>query len=449
MLEHSADDTSRLLLSRGKWQDVDVNAAVTAIECRRKIRTKLPEWYAEAGIVYPDRICAEQSSSSGTAAYKAEVARRIIASGKADGASECAGRIADLTGGLGVDSLAFSRVASEVLYNEMAPERAEAARHNFPLLGARNVKVISHCVQPGAGEPSLEPGDFWNILRDFRPDLIYMDPARRSSTGSKVFLLEDCSPDVLTLLPDIFCIVPDLLLKLSPMADISMLVRRLEERGAGVVEVHIVASAGECKELLLWVRNGKTQGTALIVNEDEHILSFPASSFGQDSEPSGAEQKPLFMEAPEQLRSMQYLFEPGKALAKAGLFNAVCTMFSGASTASCLLKAGRSTHLYFFGNVLREADDVPKPCSDKDIDIRDFGKVFRILEVEPLCKQSIKAFSVRYPKAEVSARNIPMTSDELRKRLKVASGGGVHIFGLRVDFLSAPSANFLIAVSRA
>ena len=84
VLEHEGDDPSRLMLSRGRWPEVDVNAAVTAIECRRKIRTKLPEWYAEPGIIFPDRICAEQSSSSETASYKASVASRIIRETLAD-----------------------------------------------------------------------------------------------------------------------------------------------------------------------------------------------------------------------------------------------------------------------------------------------------------------------------------------------------------------------------
>ena len=206
VLEHEGDDPSRLMLSRGRWPEVDVNAAVTAIECRRKIRTKLPEWYAEPGIIFPDRICAEQSSSSETANYKASVASRIIRETLADKSADIStesdelhsdvirGRIADLTGGLGVDSLAFSRVAKNVLYNEMNPERAAAAKHNFALLGAANIDVISHCVQP---RKSLAD-DFWDTLTTFRPDLIYMDPARRSITGNKVFLLEDCSPDVLT-----------------------------------------------------------------------------------------------------------------------------------------------------------------------------------------------------------------------------------------------------------
>ncbi len=446
VLEHEGDDPSRLMLSRGRWPEVDVNAAVTAIECRRKIRTKLPEWYTEPGIIFPDRICAEQSSSSETANYKASVASRIIRETLAKGSETIStkadvirGRIADLTGGLGVDSLAFSRVAKNVLYNEMNPDRAAAAKHNFVLLGAANIDVISHCVQPRKGLAD----DFWDTLTTFRPDLIYMDPARRSTTGNKVFLLEDCSPDVLTLLSDLFRISGNLLLKLSPMADISMLITRLREHQGYVHEIHVVAAVGECKELLLWVRPEPCSRPRLIINENGHII---------EADETSCDTTPKFLPQ-DQLPTMTSLFEPGKALAKAGLFHAVASLFKVNA-----YKAGRSTHLYFSpedlnldstpsgegckGNGFREGLDSIDP------NLNNFGKIFKILEVGPLNKQTIRDFGRKYPKAEVSARNIPMTSDELRKKLKVASGGDIHIFGIRVDFEGTSSANYLIATQR-
>ena len=170
--EHENDDTARLMLSRNRWPDIDIDKAVTIIECRKKLRTKLPEWYEIPEIIYPDRLSSEQSSSSAAAKYKASIASRI-----ANG-----GRIADLTGGLGADSLAFSRVASQVMYNEMDPGRAEAARHNFPLLGAENISVSSFCVEESG--KSEGAANFWKTLKKFSPDLVYMDPARRSATGS-------------------------------------------------------------------------------------------------------------------------------------------------------------------------------------------------------------------------------------------------------------------------
>ena len=411
--EHENDDTARLMLSRNRWPDIDIDKAVTIIECRKKLRTKLPEWYEIPEIIYPDRLSSEQSSSSATAKYKASIASRI-----ANG-----GRIADLTGGLGADSLAFSRVALQVMYNEMEPGRAEAARHNFPLLGAENISVSSFCVEE-AGK-SEGASNFWETLKRFSPDMVYMDPARRSSTGSKVFLLEDCSPDVLTLIPDIFGICGNLLLKLSPMADISMLLKRLQEHGAGTKELHIVSAGGECKELLLWCTPSTTDDTALIINENGNILRTSIAA------ESAAVQQ--FLQDATQLNSMQFLFEPGKALAKAGLFNAICTMQDNAGNGTMLLKAGRSTHLYF---------------TDSQDNASDFGKTFKIIGLTPFCKQGIRDFSSKYPRAEVSARNLPLTSEELRRKLKVQSGGDIHIFGLHIDFCHGAPANYLVAATR-
>lgn len=411
--EHENDDTARLMLSGNRWPDIDIDKAVTIIECRKKLRTKLPEWYEIPEIIYPDRLSSEQSSSSATAKYKASVASRIANDG----------RIADLTGGLGADSLAFSRVTSQVMYNEMEPGRAEVARHNFPLLGAENIYVSSFCVEE-AGK-SEDAANFWDTLKRFAPDLVYMDPARRSSTGSKVFLLEDCSPYVLTLIPDIFGICGNLLLKLSPMADISMLLKRLLEHGAGTKELHIVSAGGECKELLLWCTPSATDDTALIINENGNILrtSIAAESAAV----------PQFLQDAAQLNSMQFLFEPGKALAKAGLFNAICTMQDNADDGTMLLKAGRSTHLYF---------------SDNQSNASNFGKTFKVIGLVPFCKQGIRDFSAKYPRAEVSARNLPLTSEELRRKLKVQSGGDIHIFGLHIDFCREASANYLVAAIR-
>ena len=270
-----------------------------------------------------------------------------------------------------------------------------------------------------------------------------MDPARRSTTGNKVFLLEDCSPDVLTLLSDLFSITGNLLLKLSPMADISMLITRLREHQGYVHEIHVVAAAGECKELLLWVRPEPCSRPHLFINENGHVI---------EADEKSCDATPKFL-TQDQLTTMTHLFEPGKALAKAGLFHAVASLFKVNA-----YKAGRSTHLYFSpedlnlystpdgegckGNGFREGLDSIDP------NLRNFGKIFKILEVETLNKQTIRDFGRKYPRAEVSARNIPMTSDELRKKLKVASGGDIHIFGIRVDFENSTSSNYLIAAQR-
>ena len=118
------------------------------------------------------------------------------------------------------------------------------------------------------------------------------------------------------------------------------------------------------------------------------------------------------------------LFEPGKALLKAGAFDLPCGYG--------LEKLGRHTHLYV-------GEEVPQA-------LRPFGKCFRVLESAPLDKRSVRDVGRRYPKADVTARNIPLTSDQLRKKLGVADGGSVHIFGVHIDALSA---NYLLVCTSA
>lgn len=465
IVENGNADTVRLVMACKEWpvpEDAELaeldakSLAVNTIEGRRRLRKKLPEWVACTGLVYPSSLCAEQCSSSDTARYKASIVQRIFneyvgtvasmvgdpcrTTGSATKGTESVpdknspttrnqsvtepaevtigtrktGRIADLTGGLGVDSWAFSEVAEEVLYNEMNPALAAAARHNFKALGVTNIFIKNS----EATSDSLK-----DIFGDFRPDVIFLDPARRDSAGKKVFLLEDCSPDVLKILPELFGISRFVLLKLSPMADITMAVERLDrtyeeylEKASGkgwngqwVREVHVVASGGECKELLILLDGEWNEGYSLTCREDGKTLTFKPEEITKAK--AGYPDSTF----------ARIIFEPGKSLTKAGVSNAICERFG-------LVKLARFTHLY----------TISEPLSDSDLEqrtapLKDFGKVFYVKEILPLNKSSMKDVGKRYPHSEVSAKNIPMSSDELRTRLKVKSGDDAHIFGVRIE----------------
>ena len=427
IVENEGADTVRLVMSRREWPvpgdpglaGLDAKSlAVNTIEGRRRLRKKLPEWVVCTGLVYPSSLCAEQCSSSDTARYKASIAKKIIneyvGSGASTSGTRKAGKIADLTGGLGVDSWAFSEVACDVLYNEMNPELAAAARHNFKELGVTNIFIKNQ----EATADSLE-----DVIGDFKPDVIFLDPARRDSAGKKVFLLEDCSPDVLKMLPELFKISRFVLLKLSPMADISMAVERLDRtyeayrqdtcgdgwNGQWVREVHVVASGGECKELLILLDREHEGGYSLTCREDGKTLTFTSKEI--------AESKATLPDS----TFARIIFEPGKSLTKAGAFNALCERFG-------LVKLARFTHLYTIGEPLSETE-----LEERLKQFNDFGKVYSVKEIQPLNKASIKDIGRRYPHSEVSAKNIPMSSDELRARLKVRSGDDAHIFGARIE----------------
>ncbi len=389
VMQHLSDDTTRLILDKGKWPEIDIETAVNCIESRRKLKGKVNEWYENPGLVFPLKLSAEQCSGSATGHYKATLADMI--------ADKEEWHLADLTGGLGVDSWFFSKRAGKVLYNEMQAILCEAAKHNFKALGSDNI-LINNSI--------AERDTISSIIDGFHPDIIYMDPARRGEGGKKVFLIEECTPDVLTLKDVIFSCCRHILIKLSPMADITMVCERL---GKTCREVHIVSSEGECKELLIWMDRDWKDGYNITTAElPAGFPDEPAATltFTPDEEKAGY--------AGIAAEIGEFLFEPGKSLTKAGAFNVTANHFR-------LSKLGKSTHYYTTSD------------SAMTDSLKGYGKIFRILNCYPLDKRNIKEISRNYPKAEVTARNIPMTSDALRKKLGCTSGGEVHIFGLKSD----------------
>ena len=444
ILQHEGDDPVRLLLSRDRYPDIDLDLAVTTLEVRRKLKTKVPEWYAVPSLVYPFRLSGEQCSSSETARYKARVAARMRSEGippqtvaprplpqGPDHPSEsklspvgpnpagpsllcgrgwpqvCGGtpsrlKVADLTGGMGVDCWAFAQVAGEVLYNEMQEGLMEATRLNFRELGVENVRFS--CMK-------VEVGKVREILEDFEPEIVFLDPARRGEDGRKVFLIEECQPDVVGLLPELFEVSRFVMVKLSPMADITMACKRLSH----VKEVHVVAAGGECKELLFVMDREWEGGYTVFVVENGAVMEIP----GDDSR-HGRHDRPSEVPCAGSI-----LFEPGKALAKAGAFDLPCRFG--------LTKLGVHTHLY-------TGEAVPEG-------LEPFGKWFDVLEVLPLNNRTMKDAGKRWPQAEVTARNVPMTSDLIRKKIGCASGGDVHLFGVRVD-AAADAGNYLIVTKK-
>ena len=415
--EHLNDDISRLILNRNKWPEIDIDMAISCIESRRKLKGKIQEWYDLPELIFPVKLSAEQCSSSATGRYKADLAQSI-----ADTNGVTRWKIADLTGGLGADSWFFSQKAEAVLYNEMQNPLCEAAKHNFKVLGVDNISISNHTVIASGisgktPDNGMTPSD---LLASFDPDIVYLDPARRGEGGKKVFLIEECTPDILTLKDEIFSISRHILLKLSPMADITMVCRRL---GNVCREVHVVATGGECKELLIWLDREWNDEYEIIAAELHNDRSYHEFRFMPSEE---AEAKGQILISGNALQADgSYLFEPGKALMKSGCFNLITKKYG-------IAKLGISTHYYIVGD------------KEKAEELKGLGKIFRIISISSLDKRSIKAAGRDYPRAEVSARNIPMDTEALKKKLGVTSGDDAHIFGLKSD----SAGNLLIVTER-
>lgn len=388
----------------------------------QKVTRKLPAWAAvdaerrAAGLdalEFPSALSLEQCSSTAAALYKAGLAAPVKT-------------VLDLTGGLGVDSWAFSQVAEQVVYYERNAELAAAAERNFSRLGAENIEVRREEVTPQTGLP--EAG------------LIFADPARRDTAGRKVFLLEDCTPDILTLLPLLLRKAPAVLLKLSPMADLAMLAGRL---GPALREIHVVESEGEVKELLcLLCRQSDFRTTS----EEPKIVvvRLQGGDSGSQSGMTGKGPSTFSFFHPEEreadavyaagVQAGDMLLEPCPALLKAGAFKLPCTRWG-------LQKLAVSTHLYLLPGT-KTAPDVPGTALPDGAGA--WFKARRVVEVLPFGAAAFKALRRRYPRAEVTARNLPLGSDALRQKLGTAPGGDIHIFGCR---LADGSAVLLVAAA--
>ena len=359
---------------------------------KKKLAAKLPSWAAVNGLDIPSSLCLEQCSSELTAGYKA---------GLVGG-----GRVADITGGLGVDSWAFSKVASRVLHNEADGPLSAAAEINSGRLGLRNIIFSRYRIEPFA-ERDGHP-EWFRAIRNFRPDWIYADPARRDGSGKKVFLPEDCSPDILSLMPALWELADNIMLKLSPMADISLLAKRLGER---LTQVHVVSVDGEVRELLCILhKTSRSLSPDVTVAEIDPRKAYSFSYTASES----ADAVCTYADSVEK---GSVLLDPSAALKKAGCAALLSSRFS-------LGMLAPSTHLY-----LASGPDSAVPAG--------MFRRFEILSVLPLSNSGIKSVravlqelsSEDDPAAEVSARNVPMTSEQFRSRLGIRPGGRYHVWG--------------------
>jgi hypothetical protein len=189
----------------------------TQVKYLQRARRKLPSLYAARCIIPPRAF--EQSSSE-------ESAQRKPLEGDA---------CLDLTCGLGIDSMALARRFRRVVAIERDEALAEVVRYNMGLMGIDNVEVVSTSAEEYVDRCS----------ETF--DWVFVDPDRRSEQGNKMVCMEDCSPNILALMPRLRQIAKRVAIKLSPMFDCAEAFRLLAP-----AEVEVVSIGGECKELNIY-----------------------------------------------------------------------------------------------------------------------------------------------------------------------------------------------------
>lgn len=372
--QHINDDILKLSLQSKKYPDVDFSLAIRQIAGKQKFRRKVPLFYTHPDILFPVQLSVEQASSEETAKYKSE-----MVSG---------GVFADLTGGFGVDFYFLSQKFVHGMYVERDKQLCELANSNFKALGIKSFEILNQNAENFiSGMPEV--------------DFIYLDPHRRSESGKKTVRISDCEPDVSVLIEKMLERSRKIMIKLSPMLDIMQAIADIPQ----TTEIHIIAVENECKEVLLII-NKDTQ------HEDKRVHLFTSNLLKKEKRQKFDFQldDEVHCEAIFTNYPLQYLYEPNAAIMKSGAFKTIGSRFG-------LKKFHPNTHIYT-DNTLK--DDFP-------------GRIFFIEEVKGNTKDDFKLLKQKYPKANISLRNYPLSVEEYKKKSGIKDGGDFYIHALKAN----------------
>ena len=370
--QHQHDDVQQLALQRNRFpqlSDADFRFFLQQVEGKQRTRDKLPTLNHLPDWWFPVRLSCEQCSSEATAGYKAKIYP-----------SDCHTLI-DLTAGYGVDTFFMSENAREAHYVERNAELCAIAEHNFSLY---RPKIQVHNT---TAEEFLTTLPIANSQYPIANTLIYLDPARRSQSGGKVFRIEDCEPNVIDLLPTLRLHASHIMIKFSPMLDITAALRVLGRDW----DTHIVAVNNEVKEVLFLTGTGVMHAVNIRGMQTDRFFFSPENE----------QQAQLTIAADIH----QYIYEPNAAIIKAGAYRLVGERYE-------LKKLDTNTHLY-----------------TSDSFISGFpGRVWEVIEAE--VKDPKKQLDTK-AKYSILSRNYPLSPDDIRKKYKLKDGDDRYLLAAR------------------
>lgn len=330
------------------------SAVATQVKYLQRARKKLPSLYAARAIIPPRAF--EQCSSE-------ESALRKPLSGDS---------VLDLTCGLGIDTMALARNFKRVVSLERDPILADIVRHNMRLMGITNVEVITTSAEEYVAE----------CKEHF--DWVFADPDRRSAEGRKMVILEECSPNMLELMPRLRDITTRVAIKLSPLFDSDEAFRLFSP-----AEVEIVSLGGECKEVNIYTNAPDDKLRIAIIGEGEWCYD------------SSAEQTPPSTESFAE-GEWRYLLIPDVALMKGRV--AIASLKPYASI--------WSNNGYAFARELPPAD---LPC--------------RTFEIAAIRRYHPKELKREYKgrKIDILKRDTRLTVDGVRQAIGAKAGSDMRV----------------------
>ena len=346
------------------------------VEGRQRTHDKLPTFAQIEDWWYPVRLSCEQCSSEATARYKAAIIRQL---------GEKQDILIDLTGGYGVDTYFLSEQTAQAHYVERNEELCRIAQHNFQIankpIHVHNTSAEDFLAQyPMAG----------SVSSDVKKEVVvYLDPARRDAHGGKVFRIEDCEPNIIKILLSLRAISSTILIKFSPMLDITSALQSLGNEW----DVHVVALHNEVKEIIFVTGNNRIHAVN-ILHEGNDQFSFTRS-----------EEKSALCAMADCI--CEYIYEPNAANIKAGAFRLVSERYQ-------LHKLDHNTHLYTADQLI---EDFP-------------GRVWKVIAQPIKNQRDIAALGIQ--RAAILTRNYPLTPEELRKKFKLQESDSHFLIGARI-----------------
>ena len=377
---HRKDDVYKLALGKAP-EGVDLQHALQQIAAYQTIEKKIPSWAECDDLVFPPKLSLEQSSSELTAQYKAQLIREFMGG---DGFTHI-----DLTGGMGIDCYFIAQNANASHYVEQNADLCHIAQHNFTHLNP-NIRVHNTTAE-----------EFLNQITDNRVQstdnnpsfLIYLDPARRGNHGEKLVSISDCQPDVVALLPQMFEITDKVVVKLSPMLDITRAISELEH----IEHLYVISVGNECKELLLFINRNYNAETQI------HAINLKSTVNGQLFSGYLSHESALSLAYAREVG--RYIYEPYAAHLKSGLYKTIAETYG-------VEKLHQHSHLY----------------TSMELNSEFPGRHFAVEQVVPFDKKSAKSLFKSLKQANITTRNFPLTVSELRTQYKIKEGGANYIF---------------------
>ena len=346
------------------------------VEGRQRTHDKLPTFAQIEDWWYPVRLSCEQCSSEATARYKTAIIRQL---------GEKQDILIDLTGGYGVDTYFLSEQTTQAHYVERNEELCRIAQHNFQIAN-KPIHVHNTSAEDFLAQYSMAGSVSSDVKKEV---VVYLDPARRDAHGGKVFRIEDCEPNIIKILPSLRAISNTILIKFSPMLDITSALQSLGNEW----DVHVVALHNEVKEIIFVTGNNRIHAVN-ILHEGNDQFSFTRS-----------EEKSALCAMADCI--CEYIYEPNAAIIKAGAFRLVSERYQ-------LHKLDHNTHLY-------TADQLTENFP---------GRVWKAIAQPIKNQRDIAALGIQ--RAAILTRNYPLTPEELRKKFKVQESDSHFLIGARI-----------------